>query len=62
MICSTLPRRIALWLTRLSKFRQPHGGQVASWTGGCRTGWNGGAGYTVQTAVNGGSELLIFAP
>ena len=35
--------------------------KLASSIGGSKNGRNGGVGYAVQTAVNGGSELLIFA-
>jgi hypothetical protein len=35
---------------------------VESWQLGVEDGRNGGVGYAVQTAVNGGSELLIFVP
>ena len=43
-----------------SKWRQPHGHQAANAIGGSRSVSSGSAGYEARTAVNGGSELLIF--
>jgi hypothetical protein len=36
--------------------------KLGSWSGGRGNGGNGGVGYAVETAVNGGSEPLILAP
>ena len=47
---------------RRSGWRRPRGRQEASSIGGSKSVSNGSAGYAVQTAVKGGSELLIFVP
>jgi hypothetical protein len=57
-----VPRLIAEQSTHLLRFSRPHGRRVARSIGGSGNGGNGSAGYAVQTAVNGGSELLIFVP
>jgi hypothetical protein len=48
--CLIMPRRYAAW----SK-----AGQLDWWV---KNGRNDGVAYAVRTAVNGGSELLIFVP
>jgi hypothetical protein len=40
--------------------RGPRGPELASSIGGGKNGGNGGVAYAVPTAVNGGSQLLIF--
>jgi hypothetical protein len=54
-----MPKQIAEKSIRRSKSSRPPG-ELASLIGGCKNGSNGGVGYAGQTAVNGGSELLIF--
>jgi hypothetical protein len=55
-----VPKQIAEKSIRRSTWRRPRGRKLASSIGGSKNGRNGGVEYAVQTAVNGGSELLIF--
>jgi hypothetical protein len=60
--CGSAPKQIAEKSIHLSRYKRPRGGLLASSIGGLKNGRNGGVAYAVQTAVNGGSELLIFVP
>jgi hypothetical protein len=55
-------KRIAAKSIRRSKSSQPTGRQAVSSTGGSKNAESGGAECAAKTAVNGGSELLIFVP
>ena len=60
--CSAWPQQIAEKSIRRSRWSRPRGRKLASSIGGSKNGRNGWVGYAVRTAVNGGSELLIFVP
>jgi hypothetical protein len=60
--CSGFPNLIAGKLIHPSRSIWLRGRRVAGSIGGSRSATSGWAGCEAQTAVNGGSELLIFVP
>jgi hypothetical protein len=57
-----VPKQTAEKSIRRSRWIWRRGRKLGSSIGGLKNGRNGSVAYAVQTAVNGGLELLIFVP